>query len=133
MILEPREWRYAYFRLVVPLPLSVVFPSITYHLALESIPWSNRNELHGRASHGATVAILGESYATRKFLEAAVFTYGMRIKAPTVADTIMRRLVQEGRALVVPPPAKDPLNWRVPSGHALERLRTEHIPPPEYL
>jgi hypothetical protein len=96
-----------HYRLTVPLPLTVAFPSISYALQLQTVPAAGRHEL---VAHDAAAGLwwpVGPAYLAREFLERAVFEVGVPVRPATVAETIMRRLVLDGRAQRMPAPAVD--------------------------
>jgi hypothetical protein len=82
---------------------------------LESIPAASRYELTGGEHARAKSAIIGPSYKSIELLTEAVFKAGVPVRVDTVGATIMRRMVSESRAVIVPPPADDPLNRSLPA------------------
>jgi hypothetical protein len=96
-----------HYRLTVPLPLTVVFPSISYVLQLQTVPAAGRHECVAHDAAGGTWWPVGPTYLVRDFLERAVFEVGVPVLRATVAAAIMRRLVLDGRAQRMPTPAVD--------------------------
>lgn len=96
----PERW--TVYRITVPLPMTVEFPSIAYRLSFESIEYAgHRHELQACEFGRACPHVIGERYLSRVILEEDVTQLGFRVRAATVGDTIMRRLVREGRAEVL--------------------------------
>lgn len=107
-----------YYRLLVPLPCVVGFPSVAYELLLISIPAAGRHELTAHDPRAGKWPIIGPSYHAREFLEEAVFRAGVPVRGDTIGATILCRMVTEVRAEVVPRPLVDPADKR-PGGIAL--------------
>ena len=103
-----------FYRLLVPLPLIVVFPSVAYTVQLESVLSAGRHELVAHDAKRATWPAIGPAYHSREALELAVFTAGVPVRAATIGDEIMKRLVREGRAEIVAATTED-LSMRRPS------------------
>ncbi len=96
-----------FYRLLVPLPLTVRFPSVTYEVSLQSIPAAGRHELVAHDAKTGVWPFLSPRYHAREFLEQAVFESGFPVRPASVAEVILRRLVREKHAEVVPVPAYD--------------------------
>lgn len=97
----------AYFRLLTPPPLEVVFPSVRYVLAFESVPMAGRHQLMAQDPERGRWWMVGPWYHGREFLETAVFEVGVPVMPATVAEVIMRRLQRDGQAELVAAPADD--------------------------
>jgi hypothetical protein len=106
-----------FYRLLVQLPLTVVFPSVTYEVMLQSIPAAGRHELVACDRETGTWPTLSPRYHSPDFLAQAVFTVGFPVRSASIAAVILQRLVREGRAVVVPEPADD-LTERRPDSNA---------------
>ncbi len=96
-----------YYRLRIRLPLTVAFPSVSYVLQLQTIPAAGRHEIVALDAAAGTWWPVGPSYLAREFLERAVFEVGVPVRPATVGETIMRRLVIDGRAERMPAPSVD--------------------------
>jgi hypothetical protein len=96
-----------HFRLRVPLPLTVPFPSASYVLDLQTIPAAGRHEFVAHDAAAGAWWPIGPAYLARKFLERAVFEEGVPVRPATVGAAIMRRLVLDGRAERMQAPAAD--------------------------
>lgn len=107
-----------YYRLLVKLPCVVGFRTVTYELILISIPAAGRHELTAHDARRGKWPIIGPSYHAREFLEEAVFGAGIPVRRDTIGATILRRMVAERRAEVVPRPPLDPADKR-PTGTPL--------------
>jgi hypothetical protein len=97
-----------YFRLLSPPPLTVEFPSVTWTITFNSINGTagTHNEL-GASSNRATYIAVSENFNRRQDLEADVFTC-FATRHATIGETLLRRLVYEGRAVAMDPPATPP-------------------------
>lgn len=105
--------RFLYFRFLVPLPLEVVFLSARFTVAFRSIEVSaNAHEVKAKHEGTAGYVAIGGTYTEREWVEVAAYKEGIRVRLITVGETIMRRLVREGRAEIVPAPVDDPLQRR---------------------
>ena len=93
---------FLYFRFRQRLPLTVAFASASFTVATRSVlrnPPAYHIEAH---EHGtASYAGIGPSFPDVAQLEAAAYEVGLRVRLVTVGETIMRRLVREGRAEIV--------------------------------
>jgi hypothetical protein len=96
-----------FYRLLVPLPLTVSFPSVTYEVSLQSVPAAGRHELVAHAAETGVWPFLSPRYHAREFLEQAVFQSGFPVRPASIGEVIMRRLVREKRAEIVPVPVDD--------------------------
>jgi hypothetical protein len=96
-----------HYRLTVPLPLTVAFPSISYVLQFQTVPAAGRHEFVAHDARAGAWWPVGPVYLAREFLERAVFEVGVPVRPATVGETIMRRLVLDGRAEGMPAPAVD--------------------------
>lgn len=96
-----------YYRLRVPLPLTVAFRCVSYALDLQTVPAAGRHEIVAHDAAAGTWWPVGPVYLAREFLERAVFEVGVPVRPATVGETIMRRLVLDGRAERMPAPAVD--------------------------
>lgn len=99
--------RVTFYRFTASLPLEVVFPSVTYLLAV-SEPVSGRNELLAKDARDGGRWRIGPEYRSPDLLLEALQVAGVPVQADTAGGTIMRRLVLEGRAVVVAASADDP-------------------------
>lgn len=100
-----------HYRLTVPLPLTVAFPSISYVSSFRPCQ-AGRHEF---VAHDATAGAwwpVGPVYLAPEFLERAVFEIGVPVRPATVGETIMRRRVLDGRAERMPPPDVDLMTMR---------------------
>jgi hypothetical protein len=100
------------YLLLVPLPLTVEFPSVAYTLHLESVLSAGRHELVAHDARRAVWPAIGPVYHSRELLELAVFTSGVPVRPATIGDVIMRRLLKEGRAERVDSSVVDALERR---------------------
>jgi hypothetical protein len=89
------------------LPLTVAFPSITYVLQLQTVPAAGRHEFVAHDARAGAWWPVGPVYLAREFLERAVFEVGVPVRPATVGETIMRRMVLDGRAERMQAPAVD--------------------------
>jgi hypothetical protein len=96
-----------HYRLRVPLPSMVDFPSVSYALHLQSTLAAGRHELMAHDAAGGGWWSIGPAYLARESLERAVYEAGVAVRRDTVGAVIMRRLVLEGRAERVPMPVVD--------------------------
>lgn len=97
----PERW--TFYRLLVRPPLTVAFPSASFTVTLRSVEFaSHRHELAAYCAADASEPVIGPRYLSSDWLLEAVFHAGIPVQAATVGDTIMRRLVKEGRAEIVP-------------------------------
>jgi hypothetical protein len=96
-----------HYRLRCLLPLTVAFPSTSYALHLQTVPAAGRHEFVAHDETAGAWWPVGPVYLAREFLERAVFEVGVPVRPATVGDTIMRRLVFDGRAQRMPAPAVD--------------------------
>ena len=88
------------FRLIAPLPLEVVFPSITYRLRINQVPISGTWQCEAEGPNGHYIcAFQGSEERLRRDL----FEDGIEISNTTVLHVIFRRLVQDARAELVTP------------------------------
>ncbi len=102
-----------FYRLRVPLPIRVDFPSCWFLIEIEDGGPAMRFYLKARIRGEHSYHLLGPmDYQYREAVEAAAFQFGVPVAAGTVGAMIIRRLVREGRAELVPPPADNPLHWR---------------------
>lgn len=101
------DGQFRYYRIRVPLPLTAAFPSISYVLQLQTVPAAGRHELVAHDAAAGAWWPVGPVYLAREFLEHAVFVVGVPVRPATVGETIMRRLVLDGRAQWMPVPAVD--------------------------
>lgn len=96
-----------YFRILVPLPLTVAFPSVVYVLEFQSVPAAGRHELVANSPGCSVWHQVGPRYFAREFLETAAHLVGVPAMPATVGLVILQRLAREGRAVWVPAPADD--------------------------
>ncbi len=96
-----------FYRFLVPLPLTVTFPSVTYEVSLQSIPAAGRHELVAHDARTGVWPFLSPRYHAREFLEQAVFQSGFPVHPASIAEVILRRLTREKRAEVMPVPVDD--------------------------
>lgn len=96
-----------FFRILAPLPLEVVFPSIRYVLQLQSCPAASRHELVAEDPLRGRWVIIGPSYRGAEFLEAAVYQVGVPVAVASIDGAILTRLARDGHAVRVPGPADD--------------------------
>lgn len=113
-----------HFRILVPLPLKVTFPSVTYEVSLQSVLAAGRHELVACNVKTGTWPTLSPVYHARDKLEQAVFQVGFPVRPTSIAEVIMRRLVREKRAEVVVAPARDVTASRPGSGQLLGECAT---------
>lgn len=99
---------FTFFRFRVPLPLSVHFRTVSFEVHLQS-------RGGGAQAHGvlakqlgtASYVAIGPDYLDAHRRDLAAFHVGLRVRDVTIGETIMRRLVREGRAEIMPVPADD--------------------------
>ncbi len=108
-----------FYRLLVPLPLTVVFPSVTYEVSLQSVLSAGRHELVAHDAKTGTWPTLSPVYHGREILELAVFKAGFPVRTASISEVVLRRLVQEGRAEKVPAPDHDLAERRPATGERL--------------
>ena len=103
--------RFVYFRFLARLPLTVTFASAIFDVAVDSITYSaNSHEIKGKQRGTCAYALIGPCYRELEWLELAAYEVGLRVRCVTVGETIMRRLVREGRAELVDTPTRDPVD-----------------------
>lgn len=95
-----RDLHYAkFFRLTARLPLEVKFPSRQFLLRCDFIQYANHFELDaypdGSTAAHWSIKTLG---ARQEDAERVMYEEGFEVPAATVAETILQRLVREGRA-----------------------------------
>ncbi len=96
-----------HYRLLVPLPLTVVFPTVTYEVSLQSVLSAGRHELVAHDTKTGTWPTISPVYHGREILELAVFKAGFPVRSASIAEVVLRRLVREGRAEVVLAPVEN--------------------------
>ena len=89
-----------HYRVLVPLPLTVTFPSVTYELSLQSVLAAGRHELVAHDAKTGMWPTVSPVYHARDRLEQAVFQLGFPVRPASIAEVIMQKLVREGRAEV---------------------------------
>lgn len=88
------------YRITVPLPVKVYFPSIRYVVRQKHFPWPPWFALEiEEAASGRTREVIehyrGPTQAMR------VFFTGVEVRRPSVADTVFQRMVRDGAAEVL--------------------------------
>ncbi len=107
-----------FFRVLTPLPLEVVFPSVRYVLQLQSCPAASRYELVAEDPLRGRWVIVGPSYRGAVFLETAVYRVGVPVTVASIGGVILARLARDGLAVTVTVPADD-LTSRWPAERSL--------------
>lgn len=107
-----------FFRILAPLPLEVVFPSIRYVLQMQSCPAASRYELVAEDPLRGRWVIVGPSYRGAAFLEAAVYQVGVPVAVASIGGVILTRLARVRRAVRVSAPSND-LTGRWPADGSL--------------
>lgn len=87
-----------YYRLLVPLPLTVVFPTATLCLMVEHCPIGQRWQVMAHNPTAGTWVMVTPVYRTAEALDHAAFAAGFPVLAESVAEVVLKRLVREGRA-----------------------------------
>lgn len=93
-----------FYRLWVNLPHEVELPAGVFRLAIEAVASSERYELTAWDSRGGRRIVIGPSFDSLEALQRAVFEVGLKVKATSLAGTIVRKLVRDRLAVVVPAP-----------------------------
>ena len=86
-------------RLLAPLPLAVIFKSVTYWLEVVQVPVSGRWQLRASWPSGYWLCACRES---EEELRKAIYGDGIELAPATVAWTIFERLGKEGRGEILP-------------------------------
>lgn len=81
-----------YFRILVPLPLTVTFPSAVYVVEFQSVPAARRHEVMANSPGCGVWHQVGPRYLAREFVEAAVYDVGVPAMPATVGRVILDRL-----------------------------------------
>lgn len=97
---ERTQLPHVVYRLTAAPPFWCEFPSAAYHVRIIPCLAAGRHELTAYDRCRAIEAILASRHSPEKLL-AAVFTHGFDVRVDTLAATIMRQLVRDGRAVIM--------------------------------